>query len=113
MISFNLQIFLIIITIIYFIIVLKAIKKDVFPIKNSALWLFFGVIMLICIFNQSLLIFICEIIGIATVSNFLLLCGFMALLILSFDLYKMNNKLKKDITNLGQKLAILEKEIKK
>ena len=36
----------------------------------------------------------------------------MALLILSFDLYKLNYQLKKKIVALGQELALLKDEVK-
>lgn len=113
MISNNLKMFLFVITLIYFVFVLKAIKQQKMPIKSSILWLTFGLVMIVCIFNQSLLSDLCKLIGIEKVSNFLLFAGFMALLILSFDLYKLNYELKRKITTLGQELAVLKDEVKK
>ncbi len=112
MISVNLKIFLAIITVIYFIIILIAIKKQTMPVKSSVLWIVFGVIMFISIFITPLLSKLCDFIGIEKVSNLLLFCGFMALLILSFDLYKLNYQLKKKIVALGQELALLKDEVK-
>lgn len=113
MISNSLKIFLLIITLIYFIFVLKAVKQQKMPIKSSILWLVFGIIMIICIFIEPLLKQICNFIGIENVSNFLLFGGFMALLILSFDLYKLNYELKRKIVILGQELAVIKNENKK
>ena len=110
MIPSNLIIFLVIVDIIYFIIILLAIKKQKMPIKSSIIWLSFGAIMLVCIFSQSILLKICNFLNIEKVSNFLLFCGFMALLILTFDLYKINNQLKQKIIKLGQEVAILKNE---
>lgn len=112
MISTNLKIFLLIVTLIYFIIVLRAIKKQKMPVKSSILWLVFGIFMIICIFAQSFLIKLCMLIGIEEVSNLLLFCGFMAVLILTFDLYNLNYQLKKKNIILSQELAILKNEIK-
>lgn len=112
MLSLNLKIFLIIISVIYFIIVLSSIKKQLMPIKSSILWLVFGVLIVISIFCQPILQSICNILGIEKVSNLLLFCGFMALLILTFDLYKLNNQMKNKIISLGQELALLKNEIK-
>ena len=57
MISVNLKIFLAIITVIYFIIILIAIKKQTMPVKSSVLWIVFGVIMFISIFTLIIFIF--------------------------------------------------------
>lgn len=111
MLSLNLKIFLLIISFIYFFIVLGAIKKQKMPIKSSILWIIFGVLIILSVFCQPLLNKICDFIGIEKVSNLLLFCGFMALLILSFDLYKINYQMKKKIVVLGQELAILKNEI--
>ena len=113
MISSSLKIFLFIITLVYLIFVLKAVKQQKMPIKSSILWLTFGIVMIICIFIESLLTQICNFIGIEKVSNFLLFCGIMALLVLSFDLYKLNYELKRKIIILGQELAVIKDEIKK
>ena len=110
MLSLNLKIFLIIISIIYFFIVLRAIKRQTLPIKSSILWLTFGILIIISIFCQPLLNSVCKLIGIEKVSNLLLFCGFMALLILTLDLYKLNNQLKQKIISLGQELALLKNE---
>lgn len=110
MLSLNLKIFLTIISIIYFFIVLRAIKKQTLPIKSSILWLTFGILIIISIFSQPLLNDICKLIGIENVSNLLLFCGFMALLVLSLDLYKLNNQLKQKLIALGQEIALLKNE---
>ncbi len=112
MISINLKLFLGIVTIVYFIIILIAIKKESMPIKSSIIWFFFGIIMVICIFIGPFLDLICEVIDVKEVSNLLLFGGFMSLLILSFDLYVLYYKLKKNNIILAQKVAILENEIK-
>ena len=112
MLSFNLKMFLIIILVIYFYIIFRAIKKEKMPIKSSIIWIFFGVLFIISIFCQPELEKICKFIGIEKVSNFLLFFGFMALLVLSFDLYRINNQLKQKIILLGQELAILKNETK-
>lgn len=112
MISFNLKFFLGIVTTLYIIIILIAIKRQSMPIKSSIIWLSFGIAMIICIFIQPFLSKICKIIGIKEVSNLLLFGGFMGLLILSFDLYSLYYKLKKKNIVLAQELAILKNEFK-
>lgn len=113
MISNNLKVFLLIVTLIYFIIILISIKNQKIPIKSSILWIIFGVLMVICIFAQPILIKICDLIGIEKVSNLLLFCGFMAMLILVFDLYKLNYELKRKNIILSQEISVLKNEIKR
>lgn len=110
MLNLNLKIFLSIISFIYFLIVFRAIKKQTLPIKSSVLWLTFGILIIISIFCQPFLNNVCKFIGIEKVSNLLLFCGFMGLLILSLDLYKLNNQLKQKIISLGQELSLLKNE---
>lgn len=113
MISLKLEIFLLIVTFIYFIIVINAVKKEKIPIKSSALWFLIGFLMLLLLLIPELLIKISSVVGIKTISNLLLFGAVMALLILIFDLYKLNNTLKKKNTILSQEIGIIKHEINK
>ena len=113
MLSFNLKLFLLLISFCYFFIVFRALKKQKIPVSTSILWVTFGVILVVCIFFQPLLQEVCDFLGIEKVSNMLLFCGFIALLILSFNLYILNNNLKQKTIQLGQELSILKNEIKR
>lgn len=112
MISFKLVIFLSIIILIYFFIVLRSVRNGKFPIKSSILWILFGVLMIIFVCFPNFLLDIAKIVGIETISNMLLFGGVLALLILSFDLYKIMNLEKRKNIILAQEIAIIKNEIK-
>lgn len=112
MISLKLIIFLSIIVFIYFLIVFRAIRNGKFPIKSSIIWLLFGVLMIIFIFYPKFLLNIAKLVGIETISNMLLFGGVLALLILSFDLYKIMNLEKRKNIVLAQEIGILKNELK-
>lgn len=111
MLSVKLQIFLGIVTFFYFVIVLNAVRKDKMPIKSSILWFLFGILMVIFILFPKMLIDISSMVGIKTISNLVLFAGVMCLLILSFDLYRINNIEKKKNIALTQEIGIIKNEL--
>ena len=113
MISLNLELFLLFVTLFYFFIVLKAVKKGTMPIKSSVLWLLIGFLMLLLLFWPELLVKITSLVGIKTISNLLLFGAVMALLMLNFDLYKINNIEKRKNIILAQEVAIINYELSK
>jgi len=112
MIPLNLKIFLFILTIIYFLIVLRAVKNNIMPIKSSILWFLIFVLMIVLILFPELLVKISSLVGIKTISNLLLFGAVMALLILAFDLYKLNNIEKRKNISLAQEVGIIKYELK-
>ena len=113
MISLNLKIFLLVVTLFYFFMVFKAIKKGTMPIKSSVLWLFFGILMLLLIGFPEFLVKIASLVGIKTISNLLLFGAVLALLVLAFDLYKINNIEKRKNVSLAQEIGIIKHELNK
>lgn len=111
MLSVKLQIFLGIVTFFYFVIVLNAVRKDKMPIKSSILWFLFGVLMVVFILFPKMLIDVSSMVGIKTISNLVLFAGVMCLLILSFDLYRINNIEKKKNIVLTQEIGIIKNEL--
>ncbi len=113
MLSLNLKIFAIIIIIFYFCIVLNAVHKDKMPIKSSILWFLIGILMFAFILFPEMLIKISKLVGIETISNLLFFCGMICLLILSFDLYRLNNLEKRKSIVLAQEIGIIKNAINK
>lgn len=113
MIPFKLKMFLLIVNILYFVIVLRAVKKDKMPIKSSIIWFLFGVFMSIFILCPRILVSFASLVGIETISNLVLFSGTMCLLILSFDLYRINNQEKKKNIALCQEIGIIKNELNK
>lgn len=113
MISINLELFLLIVTLIYFVIVLNSVKKGTMPIKSSILWFLIGFLMLILLLFPELLVNFSSLVGIKTISNLLLFGAVMALLMLAFDLYKINNIEKGKNITLAQEVGIIKHELYK
>lgn len=113
MISFNLEFFLLLVTLFYFFVVLNAVKKEKMPIKSSILWFFIGFLMLFFLLFPELLVQAATLVGIETISNLLLFGAVMALLMLAFDLYKLNNIEKRKNITLAQEVGIIKHEISK
>lgn len=113
MISLNLEFFLLLVTLFYFLIVLNAVKKEKMPIKSSVLWFFIGILMLLLLLFPELLVKVASLVGIETISNLLLFGAVMALLMLAFDLYKLNNTEKRKNITLAQEVGIIKHEISK
>lgn len=113
MIPLNLKIFACIVIAFYFILVLNAVHKDKMPIKSSVLWLSIGILMMIFVFIPETLIKISKLAGIETISNLLFFGGMICLLVLSFDLYRINNIEKRKNITLAQEVGILKNEIHK
>ena len=83
------------------------------PIKSSVLWFLIGLLMFILLFFPEFLIKIASIVGIKTISNLLLFGAVMALLVLAFDLYKINNIEKRKNIILAQEIGIIKHELNK
>lgn len=113
MLSIKLQVFLTVVTILYFIIVLRAVRKEKMPIKSSVLWFLFGILMIVFILFPKVLVDFASIVGIKTISNLVLFAGVMCLLILSFDLYRIYNMEKKKNIALAQEIGIIKNELSK
>ncbi len=113
MLSLNLKIFAYLIIIFYFVIVLNAVHKDKMPIKSSILWFLIGFLMIVFILFPEMLIKISRLVGIETISNLLFFCALICLLILSFDLYRINNLEKRKNISLAQEIGVIKNAITK
>lgn len=113
MISIKLKIFLLIVNVLYFLIVLRSVKKGKMPIKSSIIWFVFGVLMFIFIIWPNMLVKVSSLVGIETIANLVLFAGVMCLLVLSFDLYKIHSIEKKKNIALAQEVGIIKNELNK
>ena len=108
MLPWRLVITLIIFAIIFMIFVWHRVIKKNLSIKNALLWLVFCVAMVIAILIPNILEFICNFIGINTVSNFIFFIGFAILLFITFILTEIVSIQKAKIATLAQEVAILK-----
>lgn len=110
--SNTLRIVLIIGIVVYYIIVLRLLKKGRLSLKYSLLWLLMGVVMAILVIFPQILKIMCDAFGIVYGMNGLFTCALAFLLMLSMALTAIVSKQTDQIKNLVQESALLEKRLR-
>ena len=105
----KLIIFIIVLCLCFMIYILKQIKEQYISTKYSLIWLILDILVIIFCFTYQQLLSLAHIIGIETVSNMLFFGAIVLLSSLIFKLTKLISKQNKQIINLTQKMALLEK----
>lgn len=108
----ELQIFLFIGVVCYFILLFYLLKHRRFTLKYSLTWLLSGVVMLVALLFPNLILSITRFVGIETPVNLVfVLCGMVVLLIL-LSVTAIITKLNQQIHRLTQTQALLEKRLR-
>ena len=107
----KLIVLIIIILVVFLILIIKNIKQKKLSIKNSLIWIFLLLGVIICCFQISNLEKLAELVGIKTVSNMLFFLGFCFLLYVCFSFSKVISEHSKKIRILTQEIALLRKEV--
>ena len=110
--SINLRIGLIIVSLILFIIVIFQLKKKRIPVKYSLVWIFSSFIIFLIAIIPQLFIFITDLFGFKTMSNFVISLFIFLLLIISLMLTVIVSKQRRKITLLIQEVSILKSKEK-
>lgn len=106
--SLQLRIFLISVSLLFLIFVLRIVRTKVLLLRNSLLWLLMAAFMLVLAVFPGIAITISQIIGIETPSNFVFFVAVIMLLALLFRQTVSLSKMTVQIEKLTQKLALLE-----
>lgn len=106
--SLQLRIFLITVSLLFLIFVLRIVRTKVLLLRNSLLWLLMAAFMLVLAVFPGIAITISQIIGIETPSNFVFFVAVIMLLALLFRQTVSLSKMTVQIEKLTQKLALLE-----
>ena len=110
MISFRLQVVLILAVILYFILLFVLLKENRLILKYSLLWIFSGALMLILALFPGLLTELAHLVGVYDPVNALFaviaFCAILVMVSLTSIVSTQNEKIKR----LVQQIAILEKE---
>ena len=110
MISFRLQVVLILAVILYFFLLFVLLKKNRLILKYSLLWVFSGVLMLVLALFPGLLTELARLVGVYDPVNALFavitFCSILVMVSLTSIVSNQNEKIKR----LVQQIAILEKE---
>ncbi len=109
----NQKIFAISIAVIFFVVVLDLVRRKKLRIEYSMLWVFTSVFTFVLVWWYDLLIYFTELIGAGAPKNIIFIFGILFLLLLNLHFTVKLSQQSEMIKNLGQKLAILESELKK
>lgn len=108
----ELQIFLFMGVLCYFVILFYLLKHRRFTLKYSLTWLLSGVVMLVALLFPDLILSLTRFVGIETPVNLVfVLCGMVVLLIL-LSVTAIITKLNRQIHRLTQTQALLEKRLR-
>lgn len=106
-----LQYILIIVTFLFCVFILVVTQKKKLSYKYTLLWLFFGVITLLCAIFPSIIIEISKLIHVAEPTNALFLIYIFLIIIIIFYISLGFSKLFEKVTILIQENAILSKRV--
>lgn len=112
MISFKLQIAMIIAIIVYFIILVYLLKRNSINLKYTFLWIFSGILMLILAICPYILDYFASLIGIYEPVNALFAVLFFCVIIILMSLTAIVSKQNDKIKRVVQVIALLEKRLR-
>jgi len=108
----RLELFLTLLSIVFMIFIISRVKSKKLSLNYSLLWLFFGLVMIVCACSEPLLSHLANLLGIKEVSNMIFLFGFVLLITLTFSLTMIVSLQNKKITSLVQEVGILKKDLR-
>ena len=108
--SIRLTLFILCISLIFLIYILRNVKTHTLSVRNSLLWIILLAMIILSVGSLPLLERIAHFFGIETVSNMLFFAGFLFLMFICFDCTKTISRQNEKILRLTQELALLEKK---
>lgn len=109
--SIELRVVLIIITLFYLFVILKAIKNRKMQISLSLFWIFTGIILLVAAIFPNLFGYISNLLGFETTSNMIFCITIFLAFYLIFNLTMMISKENKKTTKLVQEISLLKNKV--
>ena len=109
--SIELRVVLIIITLFYLFVILKAIKNRKMQISLSLFWIFTGIILLVAAIFPNLFGYISNLLGFETTSNMIFCITIFLAFYLIFNLTMMLSKENKKTTKLVQEISLLKNKV--
>ena len=113
MINFQLQIILVITSIITFIVIINLIRKYNLELRYSLLWLFFCIVNVILAAFSKIAIMIAGLLSIKEPVNAIFLLSFIFQFFLIFSLTLTISRISNKFTQLVQEVGLLKKEVEK
>lgn len=110
--SVAVRIFALVLITIYFVVIIRLLKKKKFALKYSLLWFLAGILMLIVVIWPDVLVWGAELLGIEVASNGLfaicILLGIMIMISITSVISDFANRM----TSMVQNMALMEKRIR-
>ncbi len=110
--SISLRVFAFVLIVVYFLTIIKLLRKKRFALKYSLLWLFAGIIMMILIIWPGILVWIAGLLGIEVASNGLFAICILLEIVIMISLTAVISDFSIRIKGLIQNIALLEKRIR-
>lgn len=108
----QLRVLLIIMLLLTGAVVVRQIKKKNLALQYTISWLFLLLVILIVAIFPAILGWLSSLMGIELPINMVFFLGFVFTLIIMYRLTEAASKMSREITDLTQKVALLDKEIK-
>lgn len=112
MISSTLRICMLIAIAVYFVLLVMLLKKKSLSLKYTILWLFAGLLMLVLAIWPGILGWLAGVVGIELPVNALFAIMFFCVIIILVSMTSIVSKLNRNVTELVQQQAILEKRVR-
>ena len=110
--STSLRIFALVLITIYFVVIIRLLKKKKFALKYSLLWFLAGILMLVVVIWPNVLIFGANLLGIEVASNGLFgICILLEIMIM-ISITSVISDFENRMTSMIQNMALMEKRIR-
>lgn len=110
--STSLRIFALVLITIYFVVILRLLKKKKFALKYSLLWFLAGILMLIVVIWPEVLVWGAELLGIEVASNGLFAICILLEIMIMISITSVISDFANRMTSMVQNMALMEKRIR-
>ena len=110
--STSLRIFALVLITIYFVVILRLLKKKKFALKYSLLWFLAGILMLIVVIWPGVLVWGAELLGIEVASNGLFAICILLEIMIMISITSVISDFANRMTRMVQNMALMEKRIR-
>jgi len=110
--STSLRIFALVLITIYFVVILRLLKKKKFALKYSLLWFLAGILMLVVVIWPEVLVWGAELLGIEVASNGLFAICILLEIMIMISITSVISDFANRMTSMVQNMALMEKRIR-
>ena len=110
--STSLRIFAMVLITIYFVVIIRLLKKKKFALKYSLLWFLAGILMLIVVIWPGVLVWGAELLGIEVASNGLFAICILLEIMIMISITSVISDFASRMKSMVQNMALMEKRIR-